>query len=91
MARVRSPAGSGHTSSWPSLDARRDDTGALSNLSEGGRPLLGLPQGGIVPSYAPIVRDCFPAREAGARISQVLMATVAGMAIGGWRSGAIYA
>ena len=52
--------------------------------------LFGLSQGGIVPSYALIVRDYFPAREAGARISLVLMATVAGMRIGGWMSGAIY-
>src|SRR5918996_71589 len=52
--------------------------------------LFGLSQGGIVPSYALIVREYFPAREAGARISLVLMATVAGMAIGGWMSGAIY-
>ena len=52
--------------------------------------LFGLAQGGIVPSYALIVRDYFPAREAGARISLVLMATVIGMAIGGWMAGAIY-
>jgi MFS family permease len=52
--------------------------------------LFGLSQGGIVPSYALIVRDYFPAREAGARISLVLMATIVGMAIGGWMSGAIY-
>ena len=52
--------------------------------------LFGLSQGGIVPSYALIVRDYFPAREAGARIGLVLTATVAGMAIGGWMSGAIY-
>ena len=39
--------------------------------------LFGLSQGGIVPSYALIVRDYFPAREAGTRISLVLMATVA--------------
>lgn len=51
---------------------------------------FGLAQGGIVPSYALIVRDYFPAREAGARISIVLMATVVGMAIGGWLSGEIY-
>ena len=42
-----------------------------------------------MPSYAPIVREYFPAREAGARVSLVLMATVAGMALGGWVSGAI--
>lgn len=52
--------------------------------------LFGLAQGGIVPSYALIVRDYFPAREAGARVSLVLMATVSGMALGGWLSGAIY-
>ena len=52
--------------------------------------LFGLAQGGIVPSYAMIVRDYFPAREAGTQISIVLMATVAGMALGGWLSGFIY-
>ena len=43
-----------------------------------------------MPSCALIVREYFPAREAGARISLVLTATVAGMALGGWMSGAIY-
>ena len=52
--------------------------------------LFGLAQGGIVPSYALIVRQYFPAREAGGRIGLVLMATVMGMAIGGWLSGEIY-
>lgn len=52
--------------------------------------LFGLSQGGIVPSYAMIVRQFFPAREAGARVSLVLMTTVIGMAIGGWMSGEIY-
>jgi MFS family permease len=52
--------------------------------------LFGLSQGGIVPSYALIAREYFPAREAGARVSLVLTATIAGMAIGGWMSGAIY-
>lgn len=52
--------------------------------------LFGLSQGGIVPSYALIVRDYFPAREAGTRVSLVLMATVVGMALGGWMSGAIF-
>ena len=52
--------------------------------------LFGLSQGGIVPSYALIVRDYFPAREAGARVSLVLMATVVGMALGGWMSGEVY-
>jgi MFS family permease len=51
---------------------------------------FGLAQGGIVPSYALIVRDYFPAREAGTRISLVLTATVLGMAAGGLMSGAIF-
>lgn len=52
--------------------------------------IFGLSQGGIVPSYALIIRDHFPAREAGNRISTVLTATVFGMALGGWMSGEIY-
>ena len=52
--------------------------------------LFGLSQGGIVPSYALIVREYYPAREAGARVSLVLMATVGGMALGGWMSGEIH-
>lgn len=52
--------------------------------------LFGLFQGGIVPSYAMIVREYFPAREAGTRVGLVLMATLLGMALGGWMSGAIF-
>jgi MFS family permease len=52
--------------------------------------LFGLSQGGIVPSYALIIRDNFPAKEAGTRISMVLTATVFGMALGGWISGEIF-
>ena len=52
--------------------------------------LFGLSQGGIVPSYALIVREYFPAREAGARVSLVLMSSVVGMALGGWISGKIF-
>jgi MFS family permease len=52
--------------------------------------LFGLSQGGIVPSYALIVREYFPAREAGARVSLVLMSSVVGMALGGWMSGKIF-
>ena len=51
---------------------------------------FGLAQGGIVPSYAMIVREHYPAAEAGTRVSAVLMATIVGMALGGWLSGAIY-
>jgi len=52
--------------------------------------LFGLFQGGIVPSYAIIIREFFPPREAGMRIGIVLMATLLGMALGGWMSGAIF-
>jgi len=52
--------------------------------------MFGLSQGGIVPSYALIVRDYFKASEAGWRVSLVLMSTVFGMAVGGWLSGEIY-
>jgi MFS family permease len=52
--------------------------------------LFGLFQGGIVPMYAIIVREYFPAREAGTRLGIVLMATLLGMALGGWMSGAIF-
>jgi MFS family permease len=52
--------------------------------------LFGLFQGGIVPAYAVIVRECFPAREAGVRVGTVLMATVFGMALGGWMTGVIF-
>jgi MFS family permease len=51
---------------------------------------FGLVQGGIVPMYALIVRDYFPASQAGARVSLVLMSTVLGMAIGGWLTGVIF-
>jgi MFS family permease len=52
--------------------------------------LFGLSQGGIVPSYAIIVREYFPSREAGARVGAVITATLFGMALGGWMSGAIF-
>ncbi len=52
--------------------------------------LFGLFQGGIVPSYAIIVREHFAPREAGARVGLCLMATLFGMAFGGWLSGAIF-
>jgi MFS family permease len=52
--------------------------------------LFGLFQGGIVPSYAIIVREHFPAAEAGVRVGTVLMATLLGMALGGWLSGKVF-
>src|SRR5581483_582697 len=52
--------------------------------------LFGLFQGGIVPMYAIIVRQYFSPKEAGIRIGIVLMATLFGMALGGWMSGVIF-
>ncbi len=52
--------------------------------------VFGLSQGGIVPSYAIIVREYLPAREAGTRVGFVMMATIGGMALGGWMSGWIF-
>ncbi len=52
--------------------------------------LFGLFQGGLVPSYAIIVREYFKPSEAGGRLAVVLLATLLGMAAGGWVSGAIF-
>ena len=52
--------------------------------------LFGLFQGGIVPSYAIIVREHFPAREAGAKTGAIIMCTLIGMALGGWMSGKVF-
>ena len=52
--------------------------------------LFGLFQGGIVPSYAIIVREHFEPKEAGARVGTVIMCTLFGMALGGWMSGKIF-
>ena len=40
--------------------------------------------------YAVIIRTYLPAREAGARVGLVMMATVLGMACGGYVSGLIF-
>jgi MFS family permease len=63
-----------------------DGLGSLYVISA----LFGLFQGGIVPSYAIIVREHFAPREAGARLGVLLMATLGGMALGGWMSGFIF-
>ena len=52
--------------------------------------VFGLSQGGIVPSYAIIVREYLPGADAGTRVGFVMMCTIMGMAIGGWMSGWIY-
>jgi len=52
--------------------------------------LFGLFQGGIVPSYAIIVREYFPAREAASRVGLTVSSTVLGMALGGWMGGVLF-
>ncbi|MEO8629244.1 MAG: MFS transporter [Betaproteobacteria bacterium] len=52
--------------------------------------LFGLFQGGIVPAYAMIVREYFLPNEAGRRVGTIITATLFGMALGGWMSGAIF-
>ncbi|MFM8864681.1 MAG: MFS transporter, partial [Limnohabitans sp.] len=52
--------------------------------------MFGLFQGGIVPSYAIIIREHFDPQQAGARVGSVIMATLLGMALGGWMSGWIF-
>ena len=52
--------------------------------------LFGLFQGGLVPSYAIIIRENFPANQAGGRTGVIMMMTLLGMALGGWMSGIIF-
>jgi MFS family permease len=52
--------------------------------------MFGLFQGGIVPSYAIIVRETMPANEAATRVGIVIFASVFGMSFGGWVSGVIF-
>jgi MFS family permease len=52
--------------------------------------MFGLFQGGIVPSYAIIVREYFPAQKVGVLVGAVIMATMIGMALGGWMSGKVF-
>ena len=52
--------------------------------------LFGLFQGGIVPSYAIIVREYFPPREAATRVGLAISSTIIGMALGGWMGGVLF-
>ncbi len=52
--------------------------------------MFGLFQGGIVPSYAIIVREAMPASQAATRVGIVIFASVFGMSFGGWVSGVIF-
>jgi MFS family permease len=63
-----------------------DDLAALYAMSA----IFGLFHGGLIPMYAVAVREYFSPHEAGARIGIVIGATLLGMALGGWMSGAIF-
>ena len=52
--------------------------------------LFGLFQGGLVPSYAMIVREYFPPKEAGLRVGIAMSSTIIGMALGGWMGGVLF-
>ena len=52
--------------------------------------LFGLFQGGLVPSYAIIVREYFPPKEAGVRVGIAMSSTIIGMALGGWMGGVLF-
>jgi len=52
--------------------------------------LFGLFQGGIVPSYAIIVREYFPPGEAATRVGLAVSSTLIGMALGGWMGGMLF-
>ncbi len=52
--------------------------------------IFGLFQGGLVPSYAIIVREHFAPNEVGVRTGIVLTSTIIGMALGGWMSGKVF-
>jgi len=63
-----------------------DDLAALYAMSG----IFGLFNGGLIPMYAVTVREYFSPHEAGARVGIVIGATLLGMALGGWMSGAIF-
>jgi MFS family permease len=63
-----------------------DDLASLYVISA----IFGLFHGGLIPMYAVIVREYFSPHEAGARVGMAIGATLFGMALGGWMSGAIF-
>ncbi len=52
--------------------------------------LFGFIQGGIVPSYAMIVREYFPPRQAASRLAPISVANFIGMSVGAWMAGGIF-
>jgi len=52
--------------------------------------IFGLGFAGIIPAYVLVVRELFPAREAGWRVPVLLCMSGFGMASGGWVAGLLY-
>lgn len=52
--------------------------------------VFGLGFGGLVPSYAIVIRELFPAHQVGWRIASTFMGGTFGMAGGGWLAGRIF-
>jgi len=52
--------------------------------------IFGLGFAGIIPAYALVARELFPAREASWRMPVLLFCSGAGMASGGWFAGLLY-
>jgi len=52
--------------------------------------IFGLGFAGIIPAYVLVVRELFPAREAGWRVPVLLCLSGFGMASGGWVAGLLY-
>jgi len=52
--------------------------------------LFGFVQSGIVPCYAMIVREYFPAHEAASRLAPISVANFIGMSAGAWMAGMIF-
>ena len=52
--------------------------------------VFGLGFGGLVPSYAIVIRELFPAHQVGWRIASTFLGGTLGMALGGWLAGRIF-
>ena len=51
---------------------------------------FGLGFAGIVPAYVLVIRELFPASEAGWRVPVMALAGLLGMSSGGWLGGLLY-
>jgi len=51
---------------------------------------FGLGFSGIIPAYVVVIRQFFPAEEAGWRVPVWFFSNICGMALGGWLAGYLY-